>query len=79
MLLTVISTHPVSPDAIHEHVKTKREEMSMRPHYTAPEYAEGPVGTAADIYAFGMCALEVRHSTLHGYSVARQQVPVAGT
>lgn len=51
----------------------------MRPHYTAPEYAEGPVGTAADIYAFGMCALEVRHSTLHGYSVARQQVPVAGT
>ncbi|XP_064383262.1 nuclear receptor-binding protein-like [Halichondria panicea] len=56
----------VSPDAIHEHVKTKREEMSMRPHYTAPEYAEGPVGTAADIYAFGMCALEMLNFDLLG-------------
>lgn len=58
-LLLNMLPYPVSPDAIHEHVKTKREEVSMRLHYTAPEYADGPVGTAADIYAFGMCALEV--------------------
>lgn len=51
----------------------------MRPHYTAPEYAEGPVGTAADIYAFGMCALEVRHITLHSYCVSWQQMLVTHT
>ena len=30
---------PVSPDAIHEHVKTKQLEHRARMHYTAPEYA----------------------------------------
>jgi len=51
----------VSPDAIHEHVKTKIEgQETKRLHYAAPEFAlEGGVRTSADIYAFGICALEV--------------------
>lgn len=48
----------VSPDAIHQHVKTKNTATTGL-HYAAPEYAEGPVKTPADIYAFGMCALEM--------------------
>ena len=49
----------VSPDAIHEHVKTKTD-VTTRMQYTAPEYAyEGAIQTAADIYSFGICALEV--------------------
>ena len=86
----------VSPDAIHQHVKTKNEDQRWL-HYIAPEYAasewEGRGGEgervmggggrvsgegggrgghllslfaateitpAADIYAFGLCMLEVR-------------------
>lgn len=52
----------VSPDAIHEHVKTKTEETN-RLHYAAPELATAGETTAADIYAFGICTLEVRHIT----------------
>lgn len=50
----------VSPDAIHEHVKTKIGQETERLHYVAPEFAivEG-VQTSADIYAFGICALEM--------------------
>ena len=33
-----LSAMLVSPDAIHQHVKTKIEE-TKRMHYTAPEYA----------------------------------------
>ena len=33
------NSFPVSPDAIHEHVKTKQLEHKARLHYTAPEYA----------------------------------------
>ena len=33
-----VCVHAVSPDAIHEHVKTKIE-GTKRMHYTAPEYA----------------------------------------
>jgi nuclear receptor-binding protein len=51
----------VSPDAIHEHVKTKTEETN-RLHYAAPELATAGETTAADIYAFGICTLEVRHN-----------------
>ena len=54
--------HAVSPDAIHEHVKTKTEETN-RLHYAAPELATAGETTAADIYAFGICTLEVRHTT----------------
>ena len=51
----------MSPDAIHEHVKTKIEaQETKRLHYAAPEYAiVGGIQTSADIYAFGICALEV--------------------
>ena len=57
-------TPTVSPDAIHEHVKTKIDaQETERLHYTAPEFAQiGRVKTSADIYAFGICALEVRLS-----------------
>ena len=48
----------MSPDAIHEHVKTKTEEP-QRLHYTPPELATDGQTTAADIYAFGICTLEV--------------------
>ena len=50
----------VSPDAIHDHVKTKIEaQETKRLHYAAPEFAmEGGVKTSSDIYAFGICALE---------------------
>lgn len=53
--------YAVSPDAIHEHVKTKTEETN-RLHYAAPELATAGVTTAADIYAFGICTLEVSHT-----------------
>ena len=50
----------VSPDAIHEHVKTKiGDHETKKLHYAAPEYAITGVQTSADIYAFGICALEV--------------------
>ncbi len=61
----------VAPNAIHHHVKTFRENMKNM-HYVAPEYERksmiryqlicisvGAVTSAADIYSFGICALEV--------------------
>ena len=51
----------VSPDAIHEHVKTKTEE-TKRLHYAAPELATAGQTTAADIFSFGICTLEVSGS-----------------
>lgn len=57
----VLYMHTVSPDAIHEHVKTKTEETN-RLHYAAPELATAGATTAADIYAFGICTLEVSHT-----------------
>ncbi|KAL3213767.1 hypothetical protein MRX96_035261 [Rhipicephalus microplus] len=48
----------VAPDAINHHVKTFRENIK-NVHFVAPEYGTAPVVTpAADIYSFGMCALE---------------------
>lgn len=51
----------VSPDAIHVHVKTTvGAQETERLHYAAPEFAlVSRVETTADIYAFGICALEV--------------------
>lgn len=51
----------VSPDAIHDHVKTTiGAQDTERLHYAAPEFAvAGIVQTSADIYAFGICALEM--------------------
>jgi nuclear receptor-binding protein len=49
----------VSPDAIHQHVKTKSEEVRWM-HYVAPEYATSTeITQSADIYAFGICVLEM--------------------
>ena len=56
----MVYTHTVSPDAIHEHVKTKTEE-TKRLHYAAPELATAGQTTPADIYAFGICTLEVHN------------------
>lgn len=58
----------VSPEAIHQHVKTKMiSEETKRMHYTAPEYAgEGPIQTSADLYSFGICALEMLNLELLG-------------
>lgn len=47
----------VAPDAIHQHVKTFRENVKNM-HYVAPETTT-TISTAIDIYAFGICALEM--------------------
>lgn len=62
----------VSPDAIHDHVKTKIEaQETKRLHYAAPEFAiDGRVRTSADIYAFGICALEVTYEYGLTYNTA---------
>lgn len=51
----------VAPDAINHHVKTCRENMRYM-HYIAPEYEtldNMELTSAADIYAFGICSLEI--------------------
>jgi hypothetical protein len=54
----------VAPNTIHHHVKTFREHVKNL-HYFAPEYEMSAVVTpAADIYAFGVCALEVSYLCL---------------
>ncbi|XP_064626904.1 nuclear receptor-binding protein-like [Lineus longissimus] len=59
----LIKIGSVAPDAIHNHVKTCREEAKNM-YYIAPEYAEpSRVTTAVDMYSFGICALEM--ATLH--------------
>jgi nuclear receptor-binding protein len=63
-LSTSARTHAhvaVAPNTIHHHVKTFREHVKNL-HYFAPEYEMSAVVTpAADIYAFGVCALEVSY------------------
>ncbi|XP_063221034.1 nuclear receptor-binding protein homolog isoform X3 [Bacillus rossius redtenbacheri] len=54
----------VAPDAIHHHVKTYRDNMKNM-HFIAPEYAVS-VTTAIDVYAFGMCALEMAALEIQG-------------
>ncbi|TKR93239.1 hypothetical protein L596_007733 [Steinernema carpocapsae] len=46
----------VAPTAIHHHVKTFRENIKNM-HYIAPEFDLST--TEADIYSFGICALEM--------------------
>ncbi|XP_076463083.1 nuclear receptor-binding protein-like isoform X2 [Babylonia areolata] len=56
----------VAPDAIHMHVKTCRENIKNM-HCIAPEYGgSSPVTIKVDIYAFGMCALEMAALGIHG-------------
>uniref|UniRef100_A0A8D8QG91 Nuclear receptor-binding protein homolog n=1 Tax=Cacopsylla melanoneura TaxID=428564 RepID=A0A8D8QG91_9HEMI len=54
----------VAPDTIHHHVKTCRDNMKNM-HFIAPEYGAN-VSTAIDIYAFGMCALEMAALEIQG-------------
>lgn len=35
------------------------------PHFPSYHAGEGPIKTSADIYSFGVCALEVRHCSVH--------------
>lgn len=49
----------VAPDAINHHVKTCRDNIKNM-HYMAPEYEYcTEVTPAADIYSFGVCAVEI--------------------
>ena len=62
LLCTRTHTHThthttVSPDAIHEHVKTKQLEHKARLHYTAPEYA----GNSTVLYICSHCACKHVH------------------
>lgn len=55
----LIKIGSVAPDAIHQHVKTCRHEKKNM-YYIAPEYGAGEdCTTAVDIYAFGICVLEM--------------------
>lgn len=52
----------VAPNFIHHHVKTFRENIKNI-HYMAPEYDQMVEATTqADIYSFGICALEMATS-----------------
>uniref|UniRef100_A0A1I7XQA6 Protein kinase domain-containing protein n=1 Tax=Heterorhabditis bacteriophora TaxID=37862 RepID=A0A1I7XQA6_HETBA len=55
----LVYNHIFAPDAINHHVKTCRENLRNM-HYIAPEYEYlTEVTPAADIYSFGICALEI--------------------
>ncbi|XP_048582966.1 nuclear receptor-binding protein isoform X2 [Nematostella vectensis] len=62
----LIKIGSVAPDTIHNHVKTCREERRNM-HFIAPEYGQPGhiVDCAVDVYAFGMCALEMAALELH--------------
>ncbi|XP_031559721.1 nuclear receptor-binding protein-like [Actinia tenebrosa] len=62
----LIKIGSVAPDTIHNHVKTCREERRNM-HFIAPEYGKPGhvVDCAVDVYAFGMCALEMAALELH--------------
>ncbi|XP_022650047.1 nuclear receptor-binding protein-like isoform X2 [Varroa destructor] len=60
----LIKIGSVAPDAINMHVKTVRTTQHLdNVHFVAPEYAAKTVFSlitpAADVYSFGMCALEM--------------------
>eukprot|EP00731_Ephydatia_muelleri_P031619 Em0023g126a len=64
----LIKIGSVSPDAIQEHVKSRLEDSELvYLHYSAPEYVTlSTVQTPVDIYAFGICALEMLNLDLLG-------------
>lgn len=64
----LIKIGSVSPDAIQEHVKSHLEVSELLYlHYSAPEYVtSSTVQTPVDIYAFGICALEMLNLDLLG-------------
>lgn len=54
----------VSPESIHHYVVTSPEYMQQHPNVRTMEY--GPPSTEAmDVYAFGMCALEMAAADMH--------------
>ncbi|KRY75850.1 Nuclear receptor-binding protein [Trichinella pseudospiralis] len=59
----------VTPYLIHQHVKTYRENIRNL-HYIAPEYRRigDQLSPAVDIYAFGICALEMAVQGVAGTS-----------
>ncbi|XP_028328866.1 nuclear receptor-binding protein-like [Gouania willdenowi] len=62
----LIKIGSVAPDTINSHVKTCHEEQKNL-HFFAPEYgAVEDVGTAVDIYSFGVCALEMALLEIQG-------------
>nr|XP_037290864.1 LOW QUALITY PROTEIN: nuclear receptor-binding protein-like [Rhipicephalus microplus] len=64
----------LAPDAINHHVKTFRENIK-NVHFVAPEYGTAPVVTpAADIYSFGMCALEMAALEIPGNGDSGTQI-----
>ncbi|XP_035214678.1 nuclear receptor-binding protein-like [Stegodyphus dumicola] len=72
----LIKIGSVAPDAIHHHVKTCREDL-MNMHFIAPEYGIktfSMVTPAVDIYAFGMCALEMAALEISGNGECGSQV-----
>lgn len=57
----LIKIGSVAPDAIHHHVKTYRKDLKNI-HFIAPEYGIKTLpllSAAVDVYALGMCALEM--------------------
>ncbi|KAH8018830.1 hypothetical protein HPB51_012784 [Rhipicephalus microplus] len=67
----------VAPDAINHHVKTFRENIK-NVHFVAPEYGSkstaSVVTPAADIYSFGMCALEMAALEIPGNGDSGTQI-----
>ncbi|XP_021943932.1 nuclear receptor-binding protein isoform X1 [Folsomia candida] len=57
----------VAPDAIHHHVKSCRDNIKNM-HFVAPEYSKSSssLTSKADIYSFGMCALEMAALEIQG-------------
>jgi len=57
----------VAPDAIHHHVKSCRDNIKNM-HFVAPEYggALSSLTSKADVYSFGMCALEMAALEIQG-------------
>ncbi|XP_054721933.1 nuclear receptor-binding protein-like [Uloborus diversus] len=72
----LIKIGSVAPEAIHHHVKTCREDL-MNMHFIPPEYGSKAftmVTPAADIYSFGMCALEMAALEISGNGEGSSQV-----
>ncbi|CAN8002144.1 unnamed protein product [Ixodes hexagonus] len=72
----LIKIGSVAPDAINHHVKTFRENIK-NVHFVAPEYGSksfSMVTPAADIYSFGMCALEMAALEIPGNGDSGTQI-----
>ncbi|CAG0894106.1 unnamed protein product [Cyprideis torosa] len=68
----------IAPDTIHRHVKSG-EQKNLNVHYLAPEYTTGRVTTAADIYSFGVCALETAALEIYSATTSRGSQEATGS